>query len=138
MYTGEYGSDMPEKGWTHWTELPVDESFKYGERHGVSDALGSAQMRCSVIQFEPGERGPLHYHEDPQEEYYVVLDGELDITVGGEVIEADEGTVVYTPPETEHFPENNTDESAVLLALSSPQIPPSEGINIVEDVDFED
>ena len=125
---------MPEPGWTHWKDLPVDESFKYGERHGVSDALGSAQMRCSVIQFDPGERGPLHYHEDPQEEYYVVLEGTLDITVDDEVVEADVGTVVYTPPDVQHFPENNTDEPAVLLALSSPKIPPSEGINVVEDV----
>lgn len=124
---------MPDKGWTHWEELPVDESFEYGERHGVSDEFDSENMRCSIIQFNPGDRGPLHYHEDPQEEYYVVIDGTLDITMGEEVVEAEEGTVLYTPPGTQHFPENNTDEPAVLLAMSSPNIPPSEGINVVEE-----
>ncbi|MFA9517323.1 cupin domain-containing protein [Halopenitus sp. H-Gu1] len=125
---------MPDPGWAHWTDLPVDESFEYGERYGVSDALDSEQMRCSVITFSPGERGPLHSHTDPQEEYYFVLEGTLDITVGGDVVEANEGTIIYTPPETEHFPENNTDEDAILLTVSSPRIPPTDGITVIEDV----
>ena len=129
---------MPEKGWSHWRDIPIDESFKYGDRHGVSDALGSENMRCSIIEFDPGERGPLHSHREPQEEYYFVLEGALDVTMEGEVVEAEEGTVLYTPPGRQHFPENNTDETAVLLAVSSPKIPPSEGIEVVEDVPTDD
>lgn len=124
---------MPDKGWTDWRELPVDDSFEYGERYGISDEFDSENMRFSIIQFNPGDRGPLHYHEEPQEEYYLVLEGTLDITMGDEVVTADEGTVLYTPPETQHFPENNTDEPAVLLAVSGPNIPPSEGISVVEE-----
>lgn len=131
-------NSMPEEGYTHWKDLPIDESFKYGERHGVSDVLDSENMRCSVIQFNPGDRGPLHYHNEDQEEYYIVLEGTLDITLGDEVVEADEGTIVYTPPGTQHFPKNNTDEPAVLLALSSPNIPPSRGITVVEDAPADD
>jgi mannose-6-phosphate isomerase-like protein (cupin superfamily) len=126
---------MPEKGWTDWEALPVDESFEYGERRGISDEFDSENMRFSIIRFHPGDRGPLHYHNEPAEEYYMVLEGSLDITMGDEVVEADEGTVLYTPPETQHFPENNTDEPAVLLAVSAPNIPTSEGITVVEEPD---
>jgi mannose-6-phosphate isomerase-like protein (cupin superfamily) len=129
---------MPEKGWSQWNELPVDDSFTYGERFGVSDEFDSQNMRFSIIRFHPGDRGPLHYHEEPGEEFYLVLEGELDITMGDEVVQADEGTVLYTPSETQHFPENNTDEPAVLLAASAPNIPPSEGITVIEDAPADD
>lgn len=124
---------MVEEDWANWRDLPADGSFDYGERYGVSDAFGSENMRMSVIRFDPGERGPRHYHEGPIEEYYLVLEGTLDVTMDGEVVEADEGTVLYTPPGTQHFPENTSDEPAVLLAVSSPNADPDEGIVVVED-----
>ncbi|MGM0590134.1 MAG: cupin domain-containing protein [Halobacteriota archaeon] len=124
---------MSEKQWGRWEELPVDESFEYGTRHGVSDAMGSENMRFSVIEFDPGQRGPLHEHNPPGEEYYMVLEGSLDIEVGGDVVEADAGTIVYTPSETPHFPENNSDEPAILLAVSAPRLPLSEGITVLDE-----
>lgn len=123
---------MVEGDWANWRDLPADGSFDYGERYGVSDAFGSENMRMSIIRFDPGERGPLHYHEGSIEEYYLVLEGTLDVTMDGEVVEADEGTVLYTPPGTRHFPENTSDGPAVLLAVSSPKADPSEGIVVVE------
>jgi mannose-6-phosphate isomerase-like protein (cupin superfamily) len=126
---------MPEKSWANFEDIPVDKTFEYGTRYGISDQFESETMRMSIIRFDPGERGPLHYHNPPTEEYYVVLEGTLDISMDGEIVEADEGTVVLTSPETKHFPENNTDEPAVLLAVSAPNIDPSseDGIVVVED-----
>jgi len=128
---------MAENNWANFEDLPIDESFKYGTRYGISDEFGSEKMRMSVIQFDPGERGPLHYHNPPTEEYYIVMEGQLDISMDGEILEADEGTIILTSPETEHFPENNTDEPAILLCVSAPNIDPSSesGITIVEDAD---
>lgn len=121
---------MTEQAWSHYEDLPVDESFEYGTRFGVSDEMGSENIQFSVIRFEPGEGGPKHYHESPTEEYYIVLDGTLDIWVDGETVEAGPGTVVLTPPETPHSPTNNSDEPATLLAASSPKA--AGGIQVIE------
>lgn len=121
---------MAERAWSHYEDVPVDKSFEYGTRFGLSDELESENIQFSVIRFEPGEGGPKHLHESPTEEYYMVLDGTLDIWVDGETIEAGPGTVVLTPPETAHSPTNSSDEPATLLAVSSPKA--AGGIQVVE------
>ncbi|RQG95438.1 cupin domain-containing protein [Natrarchaeobius chitinivorans] len=128
---------MSEMGWEKYTELPIDESFDYGTRFAVSDTFGSENVRMSVFRFDPGERGPRHYHNPPGEEYYLILDGKLDIHMEDEIVEAGPGTILYTPSNKEHYPENTYDEPAYLLSVSAPKIPPGseEGITIVEDVE---
>lgn len=128
---------MAKKGWTTLDELPVDDTFEYGTRLGISDELDSENVQMSFIRFDPGERGPVHFHESPIEEYYLVLDGQLDIWIDGETVRADEGTVVLTPPDTQHYPENNSEQPADLLAVSSPPAGrgSGNGIVVVEDVD---
>jgi mannose-6-phosphate isomerase-like protein (cupin superfamily) len=124
---------MGEQTWAHYEDVSVDESFTYGTRYGISDSFGSENMRFSVIRFEPGEGGPLHFHRT-QEEYYVVLDGKLDVRMGEEWVVAEPGTVLYTPPRNQHSPKNNYDEPAVLLSVSAPNIESiRDEITIVED-----
>lgn len=124
---------MTREQWADFESLPIDPDFEYGVCRRVSDEMGSENIRVSIIWFDPGEGGPKHYHDAPAEEYYYVVEGKLDITVGDNVVEADAGTVVYTPPEVPHQPQNNYDEPALLLAFSSPSIPASEGVTVVED-----
>lgn len=117
---------MAEEGWKHYREISVDDSFVYGTRYGVSDAFGAENLRTSVIQFDPGEEGPLSYHHEPIEEFYVVLDGKLDVQIEEELVEADEGTVLFIPPGTSHAPRNPYDEPATLLTMVAPDLPMGE------------
>lgn len=125
---------MGKLGWSEWTDLPIDDGFKYGTRHAVSDFFESEEFRSSIIRFEPGEGGPLHRHDPPAEEIYLVLDGKLDIQMGDEIVEADPGTVLFTPPGRRHQPQNNYDEPAVLFSIVAPlESYREDGVTILQD-----
>lgn len=115
---------MGEDPWPRYDEVRVDDEFEFGNRYGISEEFGSSNIRYSIIDFDPGEGGDLHYHTPPIEEYYFVLGGELDITVGDETRTAKQGSIIYVPPGEQHQPRNNTDETATLLAVSSPPVLP--------------
>lgn len=113
---------MPSKGWAHYRDVPVDHSFGYGVKYDVAERFGSDNMQMTVIRFDPGDEGPLNYHHDPIEEYYVVLEGKLDVQLDDELVTAEAGTVLYLPPGTAHAPRNPYDDPAVLLAVLSPNL----------------
>lgn len=127
---------MGTKGWEQYENIPVDEAFDHGKRFGLSDHFGSTQQRCSIIRFDPGEGGPLHYHEEPIEEYYFVLAGKLDIRIGEDRVSATPGTVLFTPSGTPHQPQNNSDRPADLLSVIAPKSAYDEsasGMKLVEE-----
>lgn len=127
---------MAELGSSDWHDLPIDDAFTYGTRFALSDTFDSEEFRGSVIRFDPGEGGPLHYHEPPVEEIYMVLEGKLDIQLGDEIVEADAGTVLFTPSGNRHQPRNNYDEPAVLLSILAPlESYLEDGVTIVEEPD---
>lgn len=127
---------MPEQRDVRWEDIERDTSFEYGDRYGVSAELGSENIRCSVIRFYPGDRGPLHYHDDPIEEYYVILDGKIDIVFEDETLEAEEGRCIFTPPGVRHYPHNTYETPAVILSVTSPSVEMA-GMNFIEDWDEE-
>lgn len=113
------------RSWSHYTDISPSEDFDYGTKQPAHEFFGT-DIGCSFsfFTFDPGEGGPLHYHESPVSEIYFVLEGTLDIRIDDEVVEAGPGTVTYTPTETLHQPMNNYDESALLLAASGPGTEP--------------
>ena len=111
---------MAEKSFLDYRDLDPDPTFDHGTKFGVSDVVGAENSRFSIIRFEPGERGPLSYHQDPVEEYYFVVEGTFDIELDGDRYVAEPGCLAYIPPGTPHRPENNTDAPAVLLVVQSP------------------
>jgi quercetin dioxygenase-like cupin family protein len=54
-----------------------------------------------VAEFEPGQGPPPHFHRD-HEEYFFVLEGEFELTVGGQTVTAGPGSMVFVPRETVH------------------------------------
>ena len=127
---------MADGGWGRYDELDVSDGFDYGVLRSASAIFGAENLQFNVITFEPGEGGPLHYHHDPIEEYYVVLEGTMEIRIGDEVVEADEGTVLFAPPGVKQQPRNNSDAPAWILSISSPRVEPaSDGTVRLEDED---
>lgn len=132
---GQGGGGMPEKGWAHYRDVPTDESFEYGVKFDVEALFGAENMLMSVIRFDPGEAGPLNYHHAPIEEYYVVLEGTLDVQLDEELVTAERGTILYLPPGTAHAPRNPYEEPAVLLAVLSPNASIPEHSTDVDDIE---
>jgi quercetin dioxygenase-like cupin family protein len=54
-----------------------------------------------VAEFEPGQGPPPHFHHD-HEEYFFVLEGEFELSVGGQDVTAGPGSMVFVPRETVH------------------------------------
>jgi len=54
-----------------------------------------------VAEFDPGQGPPPHFHHD-HEEYFFVLEGEFELTVGGKTVTAGPGSMVFVPRETVH------------------------------------
>ena len=54
-----------------------------------------------VAEFDPGQGPPPHFHHD-HEEYFFVLEGEFELTVGDQTAIAGPGSMVFVPRETVH------------------------------------
>lgn len=103
-----------------YRDLPTDGSFAYGTKTSVSDGVGSENQSVSMIEFAPGEGGPLSYHPSPVEELYYVVSGRFEIQLDEETYTAEPGTFAYIPPGVSHRPTNVTDEPAMLLVVQTP------------------
>lgn len=66
-----------------------------------------------------GDMAPLHVHRRDDETFYV-LDGELTVYVGPDVIPAGSGTCVHAPRNVAHTYEVTSSERARWLIISSP------------------
>ncbi len=66
----------------------------------------------------PGGRVPLHQHAN--EEVYVILRGDGEMTVGGEHITVTEGSAVYLPPGVPHELRNTGGDDLMLMWVYAP------------------
>jgi unsaturated pyranuronate lyase len=64
-------------------------------RHWRSD-----QMSFAHYDIDAGSS--IHEHHHPHEEVWVVIEGELEVTVAGETRKAGPGTVAVVPPDALH------------------------------------
>jgi quercetin dioxygenase-like cupin family protein len=75
----------------------------------------------TVVQAEPGpgEGPPLHVHEH-QDEWVYVLEGEMRIRLGDEVVPAPAGSFAFIPRGVAHTWQNTGPEPAVMLGALAP------------------
>lgn len=87
--------------------------------------FGAETVGISYVEIEPGEEGPMHAHEEPIEEFYVILEGNLDIDVLDpetnevETFELTTGQMAYFPPGVYKKPVNRSDQRAIELRFGS-------------------
>ncbi len=121
--------------WTHLEELPASEHEETGvtrtesppsdalEWHqSVSELFGTGPLYVAVGALAPGKAAPMHAHDPPIEEYYLILEGTVTLEVNDPetgtcrtVTEAPAGTLAHFPPGLEHRPKNITDSRALVL-----------------------
>lgn len=60
---------------------------EYGGMWFLKDQLDTEELGFTVLELEPGAQGKEHDHGDAgQEEVYYVVDGVVDVEVGGETV----------------------------------------------------
>jgi quercetin dioxygenase-like cupin family protein len=66
----------------------------------IARLVHTERMTLSFLHVEPGHVLPEHAH--PHEQITVVLDGELELTVGGETVRLTPGMVMPIPSNVRH------------------------------------
>jgi len=97
-----------------WDELP-----KEAVRPGVTRAGFRGDNALLVMNWlQPGMQTRPHSH--PFEQISCVIKGKLRFVLGGEVIEAQEGSVIRVPPGVEHYGEPMDDQPVLNLDIFAP------------------
>ena len=91
-----------------------------GERLGASivKAAGSG-ISLLELTLEPGGEIPPHLHRGQSDSFYV-LEGEVELRVGEQVVSGAPGTFVLSPPGVVHSLRNPSERPARLLNLHVP------------------
>jgi quercetin dioxygenase-like cupin family protein len=100
------------------------ERVRYGPGGGVYRIVATAEETGNThFAFEaiepPGGGPPLHTHAT-EEEFFLVLDGEMSFYVGGRVIRATTGQTAFVPRGTPHCFKNCSDREARVLVMFTP------------------
>lgn len=99
------------------SQITIDPSeYGYSAQAIVGDATGATNLTVRRIQVDPGGSVPMHVHPN-SEEGMLVLEGELEATVGDEITMVKEGITVIAPLGVKHRMVNRSDEKAVLLGI---------------------
>lgn len=106
------------------TAVAVDTRVRYGPGGGVYrivTAAAETQGRIFAIEaFEPPGGGPpLHVH-GREDEYFLVLEGEVSFYIDGRVIRAEAGESAFVPRGAQHCFRNTSSRPARLLVLFTP------------------
>jgi quercetin dioxygenase-like cupin family protein len=91
-----------------------------GERLGGT-IVKAARPELSLLEFvvEPGGSVDLHLHRHHSDSFYV-LEGELELQVGDEVVVAPAGSYVLAPPHVVHRFRNTSPSPARALNIHTP------------------
>ena len=90
-----------------------------GEGYGfrkIRQPLGVTAFGVNAQVFPPGFDGPLHYH-DEQDELYFVHRGTATFVVDGDEIEVPEGGLVHVESTTHRSVSNRTGEDLVMFIV---------------------
>lgn len=91
--------------------------FDSGERfQALRRELGVSTFGLNLILLQPGQVGRIHRHEH-QEEVYLVLDGELSLSIEGEEHLLGQGALARVAPNVRRQLVNRRPQRVVLLAL---------------------
>lgn len=101
------------------TTAPGATLFAGSSRFAWHQTASSTDGVCAVaeIHVRPGGEPPLHVHGG-EDELYLVLDGEITFSRGGELIDAGPGTSVFLPRGVEHGFVVRSEQARVVVVLT--------------------
>jgi uncharacterized cupin superfamily protein len=104
--------------------MTTTDRVRYGAGGGLYRIVATpAETGNTHFAFEaiepPGGGPPLHIHTR-EDEFFLVLEGEISFYIGGRVIRAGAGQSAFVPKGVAHCFKNCSDRSARLLVLFTP------------------
>ena len=96
-----------------FTQIDLDSGERF---QALRRELGVSTFGLNLILLQPGQRGRIHRHEH-QEEVYIVLDGELSLSIEGEEHMLGQGALARVAPNVRRQLVNRRPQRVVLLAL---------------------
>lgn len=105
------------------TILDADEGEKllmFGGRYVIlkatAEGTGAKELLLGSEALPPGSAIPVHSH-DGYEEIIFIHEGNVRLTLGDQVVEAEPGTTMFVPPGTWHGVEAHGDTQATMLFI---------------------
>ena len=104
--------------------VPSLEKVRFGPGGGVYKIVASAaETNNTHFAFEaiepPGGGPPLHTHAN-EEEFFLVLDGEMTFYIGGRITRATEGQTAFVPRGVPHCFKNTSRRESRIMVLFTP------------------
>ena len=96
----------------------------YDFRTNLSNLVVQPQIRSRFRIVELGPVPQVHSH-DLGGETFVVMQGQIEFTVGGERVVAQQGQAIYVPPRTTHAVRAVSDQPGVIYLSVSPHVEPT-------------
>src|SRR5215831_12550463 len=96
----------------------------YDYRSNLSNLVVQPQIRSRFRVVELGPVPQVHSH-DLGGETFVVIQGQIEFTVGGESVVAQQGQAIYVPPRTTHAVRAIGDQPGVMYLSVSPHVEPT-------------
>lgn len=96
-----------------FTQIDLDSGERF---QALRRELGVSTFGLNLILLQPGQVGRIHRHEH-QEEVYLVLDGELSLSIEGEEHVLGQGALARVAPSVRRQLVNRRPQRVVLLAL---------------------
>lgn len=95
-----------------------DKEYRFGDS-GPKYLMKGPRMNYAVVQFQPGQDFPAHYHNVMEENFYI-MEGEIDIVVDGKVNHLTKGQFIHIEPNEVHYCVNNYDSPIVMISTLAP------------------
>jgi quercetin dioxygenase-like cupin family protein len=107
--------DVPKKPGLKIAHQLMDQQV-LGPEGGTHAITGAERTYIIVQTYEPGGSHDAHAHDD-SEQAFLVLSGEGQMHIGGNVYPIKKGSVAYAPPNVEHSTENTGSEPLVMMLI---------------------
>ena len=78
-------------------------------------------MDLFIGEFKNGEKLKKHYHNEPTEEVYYIIEGEAEVNIGDKKVTVRKGELLSVPTGVIHWPVNRKDEVCRILFILSPK-----------------
>jgi quercetin dioxygenase-like cupin family protein len=97
----------PEVQYTSEVDVDAANHFDWGTIQWLcsNEMFAGANLTFGYVQIEPGQKNPRHYHPNSSEVLFLI-EGELDHSIGGEVLHLTAGMSIFIPQNAAHDAHN--------------------------------
>jgi quercetin dioxygenase-like cupin family protein len=95
-----------------------DKEYRFGD-NGPKYLMRGPRMNFALVQFMPGQDFRAHYHEEMEENFYI-LEGSVTIVVDGKVYTLSPGEFIHIEPREVHYLINKSPSVVRMVSTLAP------------------